>query len=79
MPVGFISGGGSDNKIQIGCNIRQLPQFVNVWFPTKAAKMRPRQVPARRRARPTGRRDTTSAQTSGRGKGNEGSIEEGSL
>jgi len=26
----LISGDGSDNKIQIGCNIRQLPQFVNV-------------------------------------------------
>jgi hypothetical protein len=26
----FDGGGGSDNKIQIGRNIRQLPQFVNV-------------------------------------------------
>src|SRR5215831_1737244 len=32
----LISGGGSDNKIQIGCNIHQLPQFVNVSFPDKS-------------------------------------------
>jgi len=32
----FISGGGSDNKIQIGCNIHQLPRFVNISFPAKS-------------------------------------------
>jgi hypothetical protein len=36
----LISGGGSDNKIQIGCNIRQLPQFVNVSFPDKSRQGR---------------------------------------
>jgi hypothetical protein len=40
----LISGGGSDNKIRISCNIRPLPQFVNVSlpdtfrFPTKPAR-----------------------------------------
>ena len=34
----LISGDGSDNKIQIGCNIKQLPQLVNVKF---SAKSRP--------------------------------------
>jgi len=29
-------GDGFNNKIQIGCNIRQLPQFVNVSFPDKS-------------------------------------------
>ena len=28
----LISGGASDNKIQIGCNIDQLRHFVNVSF-----------------------------------------------
>jgi hypothetical protein len=32
----LISGGGSNNQIQIACNIRQLPQFVNVSFPAKS-------------------------------------------
>jgi len=32
----LISGGGSDNKIQIGCNIHRLPQFVNLKFPAKS-------------------------------------------
>jgi hypothetical protein len=34
----LISGGGSDKKIQIGCNIDQLPQFVNICFLPKAAR-----------------------------------------
>jgi len=34
----LISGGGSDNEIQIGCNIHQLPQHVNAKF---SAKSRP--------------------------------------
>jgi hypothetical protein len=34
----LISGGGSDSKIRIACNISQLLQFVNVSFPTKAAR-----------------------------------------
>ena len=38
MPVGLISGADSDNKIQIGCNIRQLPQFVNLSFHDKSRR-----------------------------------------
>jgi len=34
----LISFDGSDTKIQIGCNIRQLPQLVNIKF---SAKSRP--------------------------------------
>jgi len=34
----IISGGGSDHKIEIGCNIQQLPHLVNGNF---FAKSRP--------------------------------------
>jgi hypothetical protein len=32
----LISGRSFDVKMEIGCNIRRLPQFVNVSFSTKA-------------------------------------------
>ena len=31
---------GSNNKIQIDCNIRPLPEFVNVYFPDKSRQGR---------------------------------------
>jgi len=34
----LISGGGSDNKFQIGCNVHQLSQFVNLKFPAKSCR-----------------------------------------
>ncbi len=34
----LISFDGSDNKIQIGCNIHQLPQLVNVKFSAKSCR-----------------------------------------
>jgi hypothetical protein len=34
----LISGGGFNNKIQIGCNIHQLPQLVNVKFSAKSRR-----------------------------------------
>jgi len=36
----LISFDGSDTKIQIGCNIRRLPQLVNIKFSAKADRAR---------------------------------------
>jgi hypothetical protein len=36
MPVSLSPAVAPKNKIQIGCNIRQLPQFVNVSFSDKS-------------------------------------------
>jgi hypothetical protein len=38
LRVGLSPRGGSDIKIQTGCNIRQLPKIVNVSFPDKAVR-----------------------------------------
>jgi len=35
-----MSGAGSDNKIQIGCNIRQLSQFCQGSIPGKSRPVR---------------------------------------
>jgi hypothetical protein len=40
MPVGLSPAVASTIKTQIGCNIRQLPQFVNVSFPDKSRQPR---------------------------------------
>jgi hypothetical protein len=40
MPVGLSSAVASTIKIQIGCNIRHLLQFVNVLFPDKSRQER---------------------------------------